>query len=467
MCEECYLKLLDFEIFHKTCVENEKLWESLKTPNLILKIEFDEDFEKSRDDVLFSFSDAETDEEKPQVSSPKIPEKSKKISAITEKPKFKCDLCDKKYMRKDSVKRHITKYHLCNRIFIKKEKKQQKTKPIDESIKQKFEEEEQKIKDAFDLKCPKCDFQSQNFYEFKSHLRTIHHEINPGMVCCGKKIVKRRFLLDHITLHQDPDKLRCVHCTRIYSDFQSLKYHLARVHGSDDEKPFVCEPCGKRFIDFETLRGHMFVHLSEKTRENLRNYLCDICHKSFLRKSTLRKHVSYSHLNQGLMCTDCGRIFNSKFDYELHQRDKHGKEGPERLECNKCKKWYSNRRSLSVHIKHQHTILEAIPCAVCGKEYTNKTNLRKHMITNHMERAYKCDECPKAFPTASRLKEHVAMHTGVSLYNCPYCSNRSFNRRVNMYQHFKRMHKSEWERDKMRNKENSDRSQFAAKYKKD
>lgn len=62
-----------------------------------------------------------------------------------------------------------------------------------------------------------------------------------------------------------------------------------RTHTND--RPYVCEECGKKFTTAYVLKNHMVIHTGE------RNFRCDICDRSFQRKAHLVTHTrSMMHL---------------------------------------------------------------------------------------------------------------------------------------------------------------------------
>lgn len=316
-------------------------------------------------------------------------------------------------------------------------------------------EEDENLLNFFNIECVKCSpaVRFGSYTEYRVHFRTIHDEKRPFVTCCGKKLSQKSFLIDHMAYHLDPDKLKCPHCQRIYSDRKNLKGHVLQMHGSLAQKPFECHDCGKRFAKLEKLRVHVRVHLTKETKEALKEFVCDECGQTFRTNAVLKAHVKYKHLRLGNICADCGGHFKSKFDIQVHRRNVHGAAGPAREQCPQCHKWYSNVKALKIHIKAFHERKQVVNCEFCGKEMASKQSLYGHIRLKHKERSHHCDFCDKSFQTPIRLKEHRATHTGVSLYQCMYCPDKHFNVRANMYKHFKAIHPVEWQRDKVHRNE--------------
>lgn len=63
------------------------------------------------------------------------------------------------------------------------------------------------IRDYFELDCIECCVKFKTFYEFKSHFKSVHQQ--KGKVkCCGKSFTRRCEVVDHISLHQNPEKFK-------------------------------------------------------------------------------------------------------------------------------------------------------------------------------------------------------------------------------------------------------------------
>ena len=80
-------------------------------------------------------------------------------------------------------------------------------KSIEEKVaKQKqHEEEDRKISEFFKIECDDCHTKCSTFLEVKSHYRKIHGKSRAYLSCCNKKFFRRGGLLEHITLHINPE----------------------------------------------------------------------------------------------------------------------------------------------------------------------------------------------------------------------------------------------------------------------
>lgn len=102
------------------------------------------------------------------------------------------------------------------------------------------------------------------------------------------------------------------------------------VHKSEDEKPFKCDLCPKRYSQSYRLNSHK---LENHCKAEEKQYHCDICTKkllnfvplflnlnlifflffSFITKGLLSTHIKQIHMRQSpMICDYCGKGFKCK-----------------------------------------------------------------------------------------------------------------------------------------------------------
>ena len=86
--------------------------------------------------------------------------------------------------------------------------------------------------------------------------------------------------------------------------------------------------------------------------------------------------------------------------------------------CGICGKTFSEKGSLTVHIKNIHlkdlsTIkMEDLQCEFCEKRFVFKKSLQKHIISEHeYPKNSRCDLCNKTFSGITALESHIKWNT--------------------------------------------------------
>ncbi|XP_037836926.1 uncharacterized protein zgc:113176 isoform X2 [Kryptolebias marmoratus] len=99
--------------------------------------------------------------------------------------------------------------------------------------------------------------------------------------------------------------------TQLFSASSPLK----EEQGLDvEEKPYVCNTCGKTFSDLSMLNFHQKTHQVEKS------FSCETCLKSFARRDRLIRHMITHTGEKPYSCEICGDRFGLKNDLVRHMR---------------------------------------------------------------------------------------------------------------------------------------------------
>lgn len=170
----------------------------------------------------------------------------------------------------------------------------------DEERKEAVEKGEMKTPRNLNLKdypkihqCQQCGKSFKFLGNLKKH-EVVHQERSEReqFVCpkCGKSFLKQGFEY-HIkwsdTCADEPVTRReqCLKCERTFKNKARLRNHVIMMHTEKgQERPFVCEICGKAFKIKYLLKEHGSVHTGVK------RFMCGVCGTGFTRYSNMKRH---------------------------------------------------------------------------------------------------------------------------------------------------------------------------------
>ncbi|PSN32351.1 hypothetical protein C0J52_21637 [Blattella germanica] len=219
------------------------------------------------------------------------------------------------------------------------------------------------------------------------------------------------------------DKYLCPECSQEVIHWNSLSTHLWRYHGIDMEL-FACDLCSYKTNSYSKLMNlHRRIHGDE------RPFLCDTCGKGFKNPKQMRNHKAIHTAKQKTAmgeCDVCSRTFSSLRMLRVHKDNVHGKLRPHL--CNYCGYSASSRSTLKMHMR-QHTGEKPFHCDECDYETADHNSLRRHKMRHSGDKPYKCPHCTYACIQSSTYKVHLnTKHKGLEtglLFSCHMCSFRS------------------------------------------
>lgn len=166
---------------------------------------------------------------------------------------FECHKCQKSYVKRGHLARHIKSGH---GIGLKRKGKQ-----------------------AITFECYVCHESFTVREMLKKHMNKIHLPAESSSICptCG---ISTQQLGRHIRrAHQPVKEARCDICQRVYSHPSRLRNHM-RTH----TLPAQCDLCPKRFPTNGAMRQHRRYHTLEKP------FACKHCGARFIERSTCTQH---------------------------------------------------------------------------------------------------------------------------------------------------------------------------------
>ncbi|XP_013114957.1 transcription factor grauzone-like [Stomoxys calcitrans] len=286
------------------------------------------------------------------------------------------------------------------------------------------------------LDCDLCPDTATNFNALREHFRAVH-KTRCYIKCCDRKFYRRCVLMDHISLHINPEIHKCDICGKSSTTKHNLKLHKQVMHGTLNQ--FECDVCHRLFNQKPTLDRHLLTHVKGENQ-----FFCKECGKGYVLEVQLNSHIKTVH-GVDCVCDQCGRTFHGANALKKHLMD-HAGIPKRKYPCDICGAQLNTNNNLRRHkAAYHHDGSTAYICSVCGKVSSSENALKAHKKRVHEEnKKHKCTYCDKAFKRPKDLREHIATHTGIDLYQCPHCP-QTFKVSANMHHHRKRVHPIEWE----------------------
>ncbi|XP_031837799.1 uncharacterized protein LOC116429230 isoform X2 [Nomia melanderi] len=253
---------------------------------------------------------------------------------------------------------------------------------------------------------------------------------------CNDKLPSLEGLEEHHeTVHNQQAKYMCVLCCKVYDKYYGFLTHVKRHKNKakfSEERPHVCQTCGKAFRQQSALYIHSRCHLPDTMKNR---FPCDECDKRFSTKPNLVTHKRIHSGVRNFTCDQCGKSFIQKGNLEAHFLT-HSADKP--YSCTQCSKAFKTPLQLKKH-ETVHTGAKPHQCAVCGRTFREKGTLREHHRIHTGAMPFTCEFCGKCFRFKGILTTHRRQHTGERPYSCLECQHH-FTNWPNYNKHMKRRH---------------------------
>ncbi|XP_069102138.1 zinc finger protein 91-like [Argopecten irradians] len=440
----------DQDIRKKEFFEHISLDEAVKSGERLSVHDEDSSFSSSFHEfkIVPHIETTDEDASKTQVN------KSLKIDLMV---KFTCDICDRSFQDKATLKRH-TKYHIGKRLHGRKFDNRQKTETLmglseteTHIAKKQKTKRKTKFREQFD--CKDCGDIFRSETTWKEHMQNDHTGYNLYRCdLCSKEFVTRQKLKVHKFTHTNEKPLECSVCGKGFRLKTSLQKHEIESHG---RSPYICSVCGEGFNTQTSLTRHRKSHQKMgvlfrcdncqkefKYEKNYKNhiesvqcmsqdeqspYTCDVCGKVKPTLQAIRKHRN-QHSEE--LCDFCGRQFKSQEGLRRHMMFHTGR-WP--YKCEVCGLGLSTNKVLKVHML-KHSDEKSHMCDVCGAAYKTKYSLERHMFTHQESKPHVCDICGKGFVEKHQLGDHLKAHAKEKPFTCNIC-RKGFDDSVSLLTH--------------------------------
>ncbi|XP_073811816.1 uncharacterized protein [Musca autumnalis] len=281
----------------------------------------------------------------------------------------------------------------------------------------------------------------------------------------------------HMSVEQKRKKIPCPLCSYKSSRPQALRCHMELKHGKKsveaylEDRPFICDHCGRGFTRrFDMQRHAEKVHAKETTtvdsfidecpsdvqlkelkaiRDLYVTKLAESCNDSKQEALSSSEEQSDSEsLDEptAFICEICQKVFDDRSSFYSHKRFTHMPD-EEKIACPLCDHKTSRSQALKVHMEFKHgkefveeyfkpAPLEDKPhkCDMCESSFNRRYDLNRHIQAIHLnpnpktpgrrkneETCFLCPHCGQSYSTKRKLRNHLITHSEDRPYSCGVC----------------------------------------------
>ncbi|XP_011314232.1 zinc finger protein Xfin-like [Fopius arisanus] len=407
----------------------------------------------------------------------------------SDKP-YICILCEKDFVLKSSLSRHIVASHGVDPVPIIESDRCLKKNVLAKSRVGELKHETSASPYSPEPRIDNDDDDPESRDDNMIEIETV-------FVCeiCTRDFNDRASLWLHIrATHKEFAAFACGVCLKICSDNEQLLSHVNMYHGGSkllvsEQRRYSCTICGRQHDSRKKLMTHVSIHNIDSTydpasfvqlnsnyyNDSLNNEQegdfdaedgekvnCYVCKKSFPNEDHLIRHQRNAHksdqtepsANGGInpngnkaqyhlffVCELCGSSHPSKWERWLHVNSVHSDETTIRCERSDCGKIFATKSLRNEHQQH-HMMQGSSPntCEICGKLWGSRVDYWKHVMGVHADTVpLICGVCLKVFPDVGQLSCHVkSNHWPLTNgdFSCDICG-RPYSNKSKMSRHRK------------------------------
>ncbi|XP_056632942.1 PR domain zinc finger protein 15-like isoform X1 [Diorhabda sublineata] len=230
------------------------------------------------------------------------------------KIKYTCDECHKVFNHKTNLiihrKRHkqSEKYNcpICNKILGSYKTYRKHTK----------------IHEGCSYKCDICDRIFMRSDNLKVHKESVHFAAGKETCeICKKSFKTKNLLKKHIKLHDSTAEVKCQYCPLKYKQLKYLKQHIKNQHNVNkvtqsatlnNDKQYACPKCGKKMKLESSVKRHLEVFHGESKMEY-----------KYLKKEKRTEHKKVSISIMPFSCPKCDKKMKHEYSIKRHIESVH------------------------------------------------------------------------------------------------------------------------------------------------
>jgi KRAB domain-containing zinc finger protein len=168
--------------------------------------------------------------------------------------------------------------------------------------------------------------------------------------------------------------------------------------------------------------------------------ICKICKKEFSWKTSLNVHMKAAHPEECklLYCVICNQRFLRKCKMDDHIRNKHpdGQKQNQQFECDFDGRVFKTKGNLYTHMQQHLPMVECLICHKMLKRNVLKAHLRDFHAT---KRKFQCKICPSQLNSRDNLAKHEKNHN--KKFECNICK-RMYSTKTKLNRHKRNNHEN-------------------------